>query len=36
VLRGRAKTFFERLSGERIHLSITHSREHASAVVIFE
>lgn len=35
-LHGKAKTFFERLSAERIHLSLTHSREHATAVVIFE
>jgi holo-[acyl-carrier protein] synthase len=35
-LHGKAKTFFERLCGERIHLSITHSREHATAIVIFE
>jgi holo-[acyl-carrier protein] synthase len=35
-LHGKAKTLFERLSGERIHLSITHSKENATAVVIFE
>ena len=35
-LDGKAKTFFEKLSAERIHLSITHSKEHATAVVIFE
>lgn len=35
-LHGKAKMFFEKLSAERIQLSITHSREHATAVVIFE
>jgi holo-[acyl-carrier protein] synthase len=35
-LHGRAKTFFEQLSANRIHLSITHSREHATAIVVFE
>ena len=35
-LHGRAATIFEQLSASRIHLSITHSREHATAVVIFE
>jgi holo-[acyl-carrier protein] synthase len=35
-LDGKAKEFFDKLGGERIHLSITHSREHATAVVIFE
>jgi len=35
-LDGKAKTFFEKLPAERIHLSITHSRTHATAVVIFE
>jgi holo-[acyl-carrier protein] synthase len=35
-LDGKAKTFFEKLSADRIHLSITHSKEHATAVVIFE
>lgn len=36
TLHGKAKTFFEQLSGERIHLSITHTRDHATAIVIFE
>jgi holo-[acyl-carrier protein] synthase len=35
-LDGKARAFFEKLGGERIHLSITHSKEHATAVVIFE
>jgi holo-[acyl-carrier protein] synthase len=35
-LYGNAKTFFEKLSADRIHLSITHSKQHATAVVIFE
>lgn len=35
-LHGKAKTLFEQLPGERIHLSITHDREHATAIVIFE
>ncbi len=35
-LDGSARTFFERLSADRIHLSITHSKEHATAIVIFE
>lgn len=35
-LVGRAREFFDRLSADHIHLSITHSREHATAVVIFE
>lgn len=35
-LHGKARTFFEKLSADRIHLSITHSKQHATAVVIFE
>lgn len=35
-LEGKAKIVFERMSGERIHVSLTHDREHASAIVIFE
>ncbi len=35
-LAGRAKEFFDKLSADHIHLSITHSREHATAIVIFE
>jgi holo-[acyl-carrier protein] synthase len=35
-LFGRAKEIFEKLSADHIHLSITHSREHATAVVIIE
>ena len=35
-LNGQAKTLFEKLGGERIHVSITHSKEHATAIVIFE
>lgn len=35
-LHGKARTFFDRLSADRIHLSITHSKEHATAIVIFE
>jgi holo-[acyl-carrier protein] synthase len=36
TLEGKAKDFFTTLGGERIHLSITHGKEHATAVVIFE
>ena len=35
-LQGSAKMFFEKLPARRIHLSITHDRQHATAVVIFE
>jgi len=35
-LVGRAKDFFDELSATHIHLSITHSREQATAIVIFE
>ena len=35
-LAGRAKEFFDKLSADHIHLSITHSREYATAIVIFE
>ena len=36
MLHGNAKMFFEKLPAERIHLSITHDRQRATAVVIFE
>jgi holo-[acyl-carrier protein] synthase len=36
ILLGKARTFFEDLSATHIHLTITHSREHATAVVILE
>ena len=35
-LRGKAKALFENLPAGSIHLSITHSREDATAIVIFE
>jgi holo-[acyl-carrier protein] synthase len=35
-LLGKARALFEDLSATRIHLTITHSREYATAVVIFE
>lgn len=35
-LYGEAKRFYELLSATRVHLSITHSREFATSVVIFE
>jgi holo-[acyl-carrier protein] synthase len=35
-LEGKAKEFFDELSAGHIHLSITHSREQATAIVIFE
>jgi holo-[acyl-carrier protein] synthase len=35
-LHGNAKMFFEKLPARRIHLSITHDRQRATAVVIFE
>ena len=35
-LFGRAQEYAERQSVGNIHLSITHSREHATVVVIFE
>jgi len=35
-LYGNARMFFEKLPADRIHLSITHSKQHATAVVIFE
>jgi len=35
-LQGNAKMLFEKLPARRIHLSITHDRQHATAVVIFE
>ena len=36
VLSGNAKDFFKRMGADHIHLSITHSRKYATAVVIFE
>jgi len=36
VLTGNARAVFERLGADAIHLSITHSRRYATAVVIFE
>jgi holo-[acyl-carrier protein] synthase len=36
VLSGKARDFFERLGATGVHLSITHSRRYATAVVIFE
>lgn len=35
-LHGKARAFFDRTGAERIHLSITHSRENATVIVIFE
>ncbi len=35
-ISGRAREYLENLSANRIHLSITHSREQATVVVIFE
>ena len=36
VFHGKAKKFFEKLGACRAHLSITHSSEHAVAVVVLE
>ncbi|UCH82751.1 MAG: holo-ACP synthase [Candidatus Latescibacterota bacterium] len=36
TLRGEASRFLEKLSVDRIHLTLTHSKTHATAVVIFE
>lgn len=36
VLSGKAKDFFEKTGATHIHLSLTHSRKYATAVVIFE
>ncbi len=36
VLTGKAKDFFEKMEAGHVHLSITHSRRYATAVVIFE
>ena len=36
VLSGAAKRLFESLGGESIHLSLSHERTHAVAVVIIE
>ncbi|MEE9271141.1 MAG: holo-ACP synthase [Candidatus Krumholzibacteria bacterium] len=35
-ISGRAREYLENLSANRVHLSITHSREQATVVVIFE
>ena len=35
-LRGTARDFLERLEVNRIHITITHSREHAMVIVMFE
>jgi holo-[acyl-carrier protein] synthase len=35
-LRGKARARFDRLAAERVYISITHDREHATAFVIFE
>ena len=35
-ISGRARHYLERLSATQIHLSITHSKEQATALVIFE
>jgi holo-[acyl-carrier protein] synthase len=35
-LFGKARQFSQMLAVEHIHLSITHSKEHATVVVIFE
>jgi holo-[acyl-carrier protein] synthase len=36
TLRGEAGKFLTKLSADRIHLSLTHSKTHATAIVIFE
>jgi len=36
VLHGRCRDIFRELGGSQIHCTITHSRTHAMAVVIFE
>ncbi|MEJ2720041.1 MAG: holo-ACP synthase [bacterium] len=36
TLRGKANEFLQKLSAGRIHLSLTHSKTHATAIVIFE
>ncbi len=36
VLHGRCRDLFRELGGREIHCTITHSRTHAMAVVIFE
>ncbi len=36
VLHGRCREIFDSLGASRIHCTITHSRDHAMAVVIFE
>jgi holo-[acyl-carrier protein] synthase len=36
TLHGEAKKFLQNLSADHIHLSLTHSKTHATAIVIFE
>ena len=36
TLRGEAKRFLQKLSADHIHVSLTHSKTHATAIVIFE
>jgi holo-[acyl-carrier protein] synthase len=36
ILHGRAREIFEKMGGESALCTITHSRDHAMAVVIFE
>ena len=36
VLRGEARKIFENLAADKIHLSMSHTTEHAIAQVIFE
>jgi holo-[acyl-carrier protein] synthase len=36
VLHGRCREIFTSLGAERVHCTITHSRDYAMAVVIFE
>ena len=35
-LRGNAARFLEKLSADRVHVSLTHGKTHATALVIFE
>ena len=36
TLHGEAKRFLKKLSADHVHLSLTHSKTHATAIVIFE
>jgi holo-[acyl-carrier protein] synthase len=36
TLRGEAQNVMKRMSVDHIHLSLTHSKTHATAIVIFE